>query len=143
MKKALLWLGPLACLALACLYAYAWFTRDPLVAAFERIEEGMTLESAEALMGRPPHNRGAYIVHDPTTWATLSCTDEAIWYGERDQFVIWSIEGRVVGSSVTHTKESTFEKIYKYACNPSSLWAANSQPFVPPSVPAGFAPVIE
>ena len=42
MKKALLWLGPLACLALACLYAYAWFTRDARLVEFERISVGMT-----------------------------------------------------------------------------------------------------
>ena len=43
MKKApLLCLGTLACLTLAGLYAYAWFMRDPLAAAYDRIGEGIT-----------------------------------------------------------------------------------------------------
>src|SRR5579862_8369947 len=53
MKRAILWFSTLACLALAGLYAYAWFNRDPLVIAFEGVRQGMLLEEVEEILGRP------------------------------------------------------------------------------------------
>ena len=76
MKKALLWLGPLACLALACLYAYAWFTRDPLVVSFERIEIGMSQDQVTQIVGRPGRGIGVF-AHD------RDATDAIIWHDER------------------------------------------------------------
>jgi hypothetical protein len=65
MKRALLWLGPLACLALACLYAYAWFNRNPLLVAYDRVEQGMALQEAVTIIGQPAtYTRGQVTLKD-------------------------------------------------------------------------------
>jgi hypothetical protein len=81
MKKTLLWLGPLACLALACPYTYAWFNPDPLVVAFERIEIGMTEDEVAHIVGQAGTKSGE-ICH---------CED---FFGS--DIVIWSSKGRAL-----------------------------------------------
>jgi hypothetical protein len=130
MKRALLWLCSLACLTLAGLYAYAWLHRDPLAAAFERIEEGMTFEEAVAIMGRP--GDGNYLF--------ISCPgpqyrgDITYWEGKRNRFEIWHYGGRVESTKATFFKETMVDKIRDWACNLASLWAPAPPPVNLPPV---------
>ena len=125
MKKALLWLCPLACLALACLYAYAWFTRDPLVVAFERIEVGMTVEEAEAIIGRPADSVLTYRPEDEPN-KTIKCGS---WRSESHLLAVFSLNGRVDHAFVEPMPETIKEKMCRLVRNPSSLW--NPAPPVP------------
>jgi hypothetical protein len=131
MKRALLWLGPLACLALACLYAYAWFNRDPLVVAFDRIEVGMKCEEVDAIIGRRPNE----VLH-----ADDSCFTVA-YKGERDEFLVRVTreDGRVVETGVYRLRKTTFDKLCDLLRNPSSLWNSGPPP-PPPTTPAGGNP---
>src|ERR1022692_3118444 len=103
MKKALLWLCPLACLALACLYAYAWFVRDPLAVAFERIEYRMTLEQAEAIMGGPGRSMIESDVVDAKERMGIQITQ---WDGERQTYQVISDESGVNQKAFWGTKET-------------------------------------
>jgi hypothetical protein len=132
MKRALLWLGPLACMALACLYAYAWFTRDPLEDAFQRIQAGMTMAEAEAIMGRPADEIGVALGYQG---ATLTRVQFSVWNGDRRAFCVWPHEGRVDFTEIVSTEETILDKVWSWACNPSSLWA-------PPPVPVAATPVL-
>jgi len=126
MKRALLWLGTLACLTLACLYAYAWFTRDPLVAAFERIEIGMTMEDAQAVMGRQPDTDSPFMLDD----GKRTTIHFNAWAGERRSFLVVSQEGRVTSTSISNTKQTFFDKAYNWICDPSSLLDSDPVPVV-------------
>ena len=61
MKRALLWLCSLACVTVAGLYAYAWFNRDPVLSAYERLAPLLpperfdaSLQEAMDIVGQPP-----------------------------------------------------------------------------------------
>ena len=117
MKRALLWLGPLACLALACLYAYAWFTRDPLLDAFERIKVGMTTEEAVTVMGRSANKVGA---------EKSIRVDHMAWFNDDYYFGLWFRDGHLIQKRTLRKPETPVDKICHLVSNPSSLWNSAS-----------------
>ena len=135
MKKALLWLCPLACLALASLHVYAWSTRDPLVVAFERIEEGDTLQEAIDTIGRAPNYSEYTVMQLPDERVTkVLCTG---W--SRARFTIWvlSEDGRVVSKEIWCHDESFVEKAWSRV---RSFWEPT---LVPVSVAPPPSPSVE
>lgn len=131
MKKALLWLGPLACLALACLYAYAWFTRDPLAVAFERVEKGMTLEEAVAIMGRPADHLGQGMKVEAGCVVRLP---NALWSNDCRTFQLFFADGRVVSMNIICTQQTVADKTYNWL---RDWWnPVNTTPYASPPPPA-------
>ena len=103
MKRALHWLGPLACLALAGLYAYAWFNRDPLAVAFDRIEEGMSLQEAIDAVGRQPDMSYAVVNGYIITGERV-----ALWGFEGDVRLGLVTENDVVSKKMLDLNSKTF-----------------------------------
>jgi hypothetical protein len=138
MKRALLWLGPLACLALACLYAYVWFSRDPLAVAFERIEVGMRLEEVVATMGRPAEHLGKGMKVDNGIVLQL---ENALWSNEYRTFQVFIADGHVVSTNIICMQETFTDKIYNWVSDPLAPWRAPQMPavYAPPSVPVPAA----
>ncbi len=135
MKRALLWLGPLACLALACLYAYAWFNRDPLAVAFERVAVGMTMEQVETIMGKrfdrsiPSNSPSIFInVHDDDGSEKTVEAKVEIW--RNDNFLCRATfhDERVAIKSVVSARESAIDKISRCLRHPASLWSNEAAP---------------
>jgi hypothetical protein len=127
MKKSLLWLGPLACLALACLYAYAWFTRDPLAVAIDRFKEGVALAEAVAIVGREPdHQTETTVVNEtrPGVFVFKPGPLSTMWRNELYEVRLWSEGGRVTQIHVDRAPETVLDKVHSCLCNPSSLWAS-------------------
>jgi hypothetical protein len=147
MKRALLWLGPLACLALACLYAGWWFTRDPKVVAFERIAVGMTVAEAAAIMGEPGQEmirvragctHFVYIDDDGKEYCGEQIT---LWSDDVHLFRVFSDGGRVIATKLARKQETIFDKVCQCVRDPSSLWAANTIPTpVPRPLPSAILP---
>lgn len=133
MKKALLWLGPLVCLAVIVVVSYLWFGHDPLAARFDEVEEGMTLQEAINIVGRSPDS--SYdIVH--VTWDDKVIKGQASeWKGKHETLYVVSQDGRI---AVKNVQESV-----SLACKPiewvCSFWAPAPVAYAPPTVPA--APV--
>ena len=120
MKKALLCLGPLACLALACLYAFAWSAHCRFVVAFERIDAGMNVEKAMTIIGRPADGTGHGCMTDGKKPIRLELS---LWSEYGHSYQIWSYADHIVSTSILRTEEPALDKISNWISRPSSLWA--------------------
>lgn len=134
MKKALLWLGPLACIALACLYAYAWFTRDPLLTAFDNIAEGMTLQEAKDVVGQPPFaenvpaNLGGWYSDGEDLYDTA-------WRGDGYALCVTTQHGRIISKDICRKHKTLADNVLDWICNPTLSFPNSPPTYIPPPPP--------
>ena len=119
MKRALLWLGPLACLALAGIYAYAWYDRNPLVLASESVNEGMTYDEVAAVFCRRHDDERAGCIN--ITGVTPKM-EEYIWSDGPHYCSVVFLDGRVSVKRNVRTDLTMYNKVRNWISDPTSLW---------------------
>jgi hypothetical protein len=140
MKKAFLWLGPLACLALASLYAYAWYNRDPLEVAFERVQIGMGEQEAHDII-RQRHPSGKQPRDTVASEDASSPRTYSVWIWTSDEYDGELIiqNGHVESKCLYRRNERTVDRIGRWM-HALSFWSTKGSPPPPPPFPGDGGP---